>query len=78
MPFIENDDVIQALSPDLGHTEAKHFQFTMDAGSTPTYIVPRHGPNQFAHFRINSWSAAPVSARLPGPIQTESLTMPTH
>jgi len=24
----------------FGHTEAKYFQFTMYAGSTPTYVVP--------------------------------------
>ena len=38
----------------FGQTDAKHFQFTMDAGSTPTNVVPRHGSNQFAHIGINS------------------------
>ena len=61
----------------FGHTEAKHFQFTMDAGSTPTNVVPRHGPNQFADIVIDSWSTTPRPARFPGPVQRKALAMPT-
>ena len=61
----------------FGHTDAEHLQFTMDPTGTPTNVVPRHGPNQFTHIGINSWSATLVPARFPGPIQLKTLAMPT-
>ena len=61
----------------FGHTDAEHFQFTMDAGSTPTYVVPRHGPNQFAHIGIDSWSTTLTPARFPGPVKSKSFSMPS-
>jgi hypothetical protein len=60
----------------LADIDAEFEQLAVDAGCTPTGILPAHPADQIADFARQgrpSWLPTP---HLPGPVQTKSLAMP--
>src|SRR6516165_10169355 len=48
----------------------------MDSGRSPYHIFSAQGPNQFACFSWNTWATMLPMLDLPGPVPTETATVP--
>lgn len=63
-----------AALPDV---DAEFEQLTVDAGGTPTGILPAHSAHQSSDFAGNSRSSLLAPPNLPAPEETEALAMPS-
>jgi hypothetical protein len=63
----------------LRNIEAKHFQFAMDSGRTPSPVLGNHAEDEFAQFPADAPSSCPnLMPREPRPISLEPCSMPAH
>ena len=68
-----------AQDSSLGNIEAKHEQFTVDAGSTASWVLGNHTEDKLAQFYADTFSAyATPMQREPSPIRFESGTVPAN
>jgi hypothetical protein len=67
--------LLTLLSPDV---DAEFEQFPVDAGCTPTGIVPAHLADQISDLAENDGSSGLAAPHLPGPEQTQAGTMPGY
>jgi len=58
--------------------DAEFEQFTVDAGCTPTRILPAHLADQISDLAGNDRSSGLAAPHLPGPEQAKAGTMPGH
>jgi hypothetical protein len=61
----------------LGDFESQFQELAVDAGSTPSRILGRHGSDEIAKFRGDLRSAA-TAARQEAPVPAETGAMPAH
>jgi hypothetical protein len=64
-----------AALPDV---DAEFEQFPVDAGCTPTGILPAHVANQISDFARNERSSGLAAPHLPGPEQPKAIAMPSN
>src|SRR5258708_5757880 len=62
----------------LTDVDAQFEQLTVDAGRTPTGILPAHLADQISDLTANDRSTVLAAAHLPGPEQPKARTMPSH
>ena len=62
----------------LSDVDAELEQFPVDAGCTPTGILPTHLADQISDLARNDRSSGLAVPHLPGPEQTKAGTMPGH
>ena len=60
----------------LGDLEAEHPELTVDSGSAPQRILPRHPADKPSEFARHGRSSRLPPSRLPGPETSEALSMP--
>ena len=62
----------------LADVDAELEQLTVDAGCTPTGILPAHPADQISDLARNDGSSRLAAPYLPGPEQAKALAMPGH
>src|SRR3984893_13204086 len=62
----------------LTDVDAEFEQFAMDAGRTPTGILPAHLADQISDLERNDRSSGLAAPHLPGPEQSKAGTMPGY
>jgi len=62
----------------LADVDAEFEQLAVDAGRTPTGILPAHRADQISDLARNDRSSRLAAAHLPGPEQAKAGTMPGH
>ena len=60
----------------LGDLEAEHPELTVDSGSAPQRILPRHPADKPSEFARHGRASRLPPSRLPGPETSEALSMP--
>ena len=63
---------------ELGNIDPEFQQLAMNAGRAPERVIAAHCPNQIADLRWDGRPADTATARLPAPVETEAVPMPTH
>lgn len=56
---------------------AEEPEFRTDARSSPQWILPRHATDEFANLDIDRWPTNLATSRLPSPVESEALLVPT-
>ncbi len=61
----------------LRDIDPKLEQFPMHPRCSPTWVGPRHLPDEFTDLRGNGWSTFSVPTALPSPVQPEASSVPS-